>query len=226
MASGGGLDGGVDGVRPGGTWPSPSRSSRRRSRTARSCGSGPGSRAGSKTPSIIRSSCGCAPLGLVLVIVFHSAKCSAGVVMVPTRAFMRSVTPMISTKRYSARDRLLVVRTWLTASCGGLSRPRGFLASISPSGSPLTYRRMSGRRLLSPTMIVSWLTAANSFLRGRRSRRARRARGSLAVGVAVGDRDAGRAAARGRRGGPRSPRATRSSHVVDTDVPQAVAAPG
>ena len=58
-------------------------------------------RSGAKTPSIMRSSCGRACSAGSSLIVFHSAKCSAGVVIVPTTAFMRSVTPTISTKRYS-----------------------------------------------------------------------------------------------------------------------------
>ena len=42
----------------------------------------------------------------------------------------------------------------------------GAFSSICPSGRPLTYSRMSGRRFLPPTMIVNWLTARNSLLPG------------------------------------------------------------
>src|SRR5579875_75455 len=55
------------------------------------------SRSGANTPSIITSSC--ERLFSSPAIDFHCAKCSGGVVLVPTRASTRFETPMISTYR-------------------------------------------------------------------------------------------------------------------------------
>src|SRR5207248_8783191 len=57
-------------------------------------------RAGSKTPRT-RTSSAERPSISAGSMVFHSAKCSAGVVIVPSLAWIRSETPTSSTKRYS-----------------------------------------------------------------------------------------------------------------------------
>ena len=85
--------------------------------------------------------------GLPSSSTFHGAKCSNGVNAVPYFARIPSLTTHATLPRNASGSSFTYVMTCAWAPSRPAFSSPAFFSSMTPSGSPLTYRTMSNRRL-------------------------------------------------------------------------------